>query len=95
MFYAAFSFYPFVSIRVIRGQKDLRRPRRFSPVAVSSQFFFRARSRNPRRRVARGDRRRFIRWQRVFLQLGQKISKNSVDTLSRFLIKTTFHSWNR
>ena len=34
MFYAAFSFYPFVSIRVIRGQKNLRKPQRFSPVAA-------------------------------------------------------------
>jgi len=34
MLYAAFSFYPFVSIRVIRGQKNLRKPQRFSPVAA-------------------------------------------------------------
>src|SRR6266480_3585240 len=58
----------------------------------SSRVFFRAHSRNPRRRVAAAtEEGRFIRRQRVFFHSGPKNLKNSVDTLSRCLIKTAFH----
>jgi hypothetical protein len=43
MSYAAFSFYPFESIRVIRGQKNLRKPQRLSSVAARDADFYTAR----------------------------------------------------